>query len=117
VVAELINLPPPDPDAPGPFRYAETENLLTLLDRAGFGNLDVSDWRGVLPIGGGLPTAEAANFALASVASFSDLLAEAGNGVLNEARRALTVRLSEHQQDGSVRMDACVHIFTDTRPW
>ena len=60
VVAEIIDLPTPDPEAPGPFRYGEADKLLTLLDRAGFGNPDVSDWRGVLPIGGGLPAAEAA---------------------------------------------------------
>jgi SAM-dependent methyltransferase len=34
----------------GPYRYAEADTLLTLLDRAGCGELDVSDWRGLLPI-------------------------------------------------------------------
>jgi len=115
VVAEIIDLAPPDPEAPGPFRYAETDKLRILLDRAGYGELDVGDWRGVLPIGGGLPAAEAANFALASFSSFGELLAEAGNEVLNDARQSLTARLSRHQQDGTVRMDACVHIFTGTR--
>jgi SAM-dependent methyltransferase len=43
VVAERVNLPPPDPEARGQFRYAEADKLLTLLDRAGFGTLDVSD--------------------------------------------------------------------------
>ncbi len=115
VVAEIIDLPPSDPEAPGPFRYAEAEKLRTLLDRAGYGELDVSDWRGVLPIGGGLPAAEAANFALASFSSFGELLAEAGNEALNDARQSLTARLSRHQQDGAVRMDACIHIFTGAR--
>jgi len=27
----------------------------------------------------------------------------------------LTARFSRHQQDGAVRMDACVHIFTGAR--
>jgi len=112
VVAEIIPLPTLDPEAPGPFRYAEADKLLILLDRAGYGQLDVGDWRGVLPIGGGLPAAEAANFALASFSSFGELLAEAGNEVLNAARKSLTARLSRHQRDGAVWMDACVHIFT-----
>jgi SAM-dependent methyltransferase len=115
VVAELIDLPQPDPEAPGPFRYAEADPLLTLLDRAGFGKLDVSDWRGVLAIGGGLPAAEAADFALASISSFNELLAKAGNEKLNAARRSLTARLARYQQDGVVRMDACVHIYTGER--
>jgi SAM-dependent methyltransferase len=115
VVAEIIDLPPPDPEAPGPFRYAEADKLLTLLDRAGFGELDVGDWRGALPIGGGLPAAEAANFALASFSSFGELLAEAGDEALNDARQSLTARFSRNQQEGAVRMDACVHIFTGAR--
>ena len=115
VVAEIIPLPTLDPEAPGPFRYAEADKLLILLDRAGYGQLDVGDWRGVLPIGGGLPAAEAANFALASFSSFGELLAEAGNEVLNAARKSLTARLSRHQRDGAVWMDAYVHIFTGAR--
>jgi len=115
VVAEIIDLPPPDLEAPGPFRYAEAGKLLTLLDRAGYGELGVRDWCGVLPVGGGLPAAEAANFALAAFASFGELLAEAGNEALNSARQSLTARLSRHQHNGAVLMDACVHIFSGAR--
>ncbi len=115
VVAETIDLPPPDPEAPGPFRYAEADKLLALLDRAGYGDLGVRDWRGALPIGGGLPAAEAANFALASFSSFAELLAEAGSAAFTNAHQLLTARFSEHQQGGAVRMDACVHIFTGAR--
>jgi SAM-dependent methyltransferase len=46
--------------------------------------------------------------------SFGEPLAEAGNTVLNDARKSLTACLSRHQGDG-VRMDACVHIFTAVR--
>jgi SAM-dependent methyltransferase len=115
VVAEIIDLPPPDPEAPGPFRYAEADKLLTLLDRAGYRELEVRDWRGALPIGGGLPAAEAANFALASFSSFAELLAEAGSAASKNAHQLLTESFSRHQHDGAVRMDACVHIFTGTR--
>lgn len=115
VVAEIIDLPPSDPEAPGPFRYAQADKLLALLDRAGYGELDVRDWRGVLPIGGELPAAEAANFALASFSSFGEMLAEAGGEALNDARLSLTERFSRNQRDGAVKMDACVHIFTGAR--
>jgi len=112
VVAEHIDLPPSDPEAPGPFRYAEADKLLTLLDRVGYVDLNVDEWRGVLPIGGGLPAAEAANFALASFSSFGELLSEAGDEALNNARRSLTAHFSRHQQDGAVQMDASLHICT-----
>ena len=116
VVAEIVDMPPPEPEAPGPFRYADAGKLLALLDRAGFSELDVSDWRGSLAMGGGLAPADAADFALASFSTFSELLAEAGDAALEEARKSLTARFANYQQDGAVRMEACVHIVTGARP-
>jgi SAM-dependent methyltransferase len=109
--AEVIDVPPPDPDAPGPFRYAGAEKLLGLLDEAGFGDLEVRDWRGLLPLGGGLAAAEAAAFALQAFAA-GDLVAEAGEAARDRVRRALTERFARHEQDGAVRMAARVHIVT-----
>jgi hypothetical protein len=112
VVARTIEVPAPDPDAPGAFRYADTDRLLALLDRAGFTDLDVRDWRGSLPIGGGLPPADAARFALSS---FAELLAGAGEDAFGEALRSLTTFYADHQRDGAVRMDARVRIVTGAR--
>jgi SAM-dependent methyltransferase len=115
VVAEVIELPRPDPKGPGPFRYAEADALTALLADAGFTDVAVRDWRGALPIGGGLPAAEAASFGLASFSSFGELLAEAGPAAFDRARQSLTARLSSHEHDGVVRIDACVHIVTGGR--
>jgi hypothetical protein len=114
--AEVVDVPTPDPEAPGAFRYADSDKLLTLLAGAGFGDLEVLDWRGALPVGGGLPPAEAATFALASFASFGELLAKAGGQALDQARQSLTSRFGAHQRDGVVQIDARVHIFTGARP-
>lgn len=116
VVAEIIDLPPPDLDAPGPFRYGDADKLLGLLNRAGFADLQVRDWHRMLPIGGGLSAPEAANFALASFSSFGEMLASSGDEALHNARHLLTERFSQHQHKDIVHMDACVHIFTGTRP-
>lgn len=115
-VAGVIELPQPDPSAPGPFRYADSDVLLALLDGAGFTKLDVRDVRASLPLGGGLPPAEAARFALASFSSFAELLAQAGAHAYDEAHRSLTSCYTRHQQDGAVRMGAHVHIVTGARP-
>jgi SAM-dependent methyltransferase len=112
LLAGMIELPELDLDAPGPFRYGDSNKLLALLDEAGFSGLDVREWQGPLLVGGGLPPADAASFALSSFSNFNELLAKAGDEALAEARRLLTVRFSRHQQDGVVRMDACVRIFT-----
>ena len=115
VVAELVELPPASPEAPGPFRYAEAATLLRWLEQAGLDELDVREWEGALPMGGGLPPAEAAHFALGALSSFGELLADAGDGALHDARQALTARFSRHRVDGVVQLGARVHIVTGTR--
>lgn len=111
-VAEIVDVPAPEPDAPGPFRYASADTLLRLLQRAGLRDLDVRDWRGRLPIGGGLASLEAASFALAAFSSFAELLAGAGDAALPRAREALAARFAPFELDGAVQMDACVHVVT-----
>jgi SAM-dependent methyltransferase len=115
IVTEIIDLPPLDPEAPGPFRYGVADTLLGLLDRAGFGDLEVRDWRGELAVGGGLPATEAATFSLASFSSFGELLAKAGEDAFDRARQALTTRFSTFERNGIVRLNTSVHVFTGSR--
>jgi SAM-dependent methyltransferase len=115
VVARIIDLPRADPEAPGPFRYADSARLLGLLERAGFVALEVNDWRGALPIGGRLTPAEAARFALSAFSSFEEVLASAGEEAHHDARRALTDHYAQHHEDGAVWMDACVRVVTGAR--
>ena len=115
VVGQIIELPPFDPEAPGPFRYADANKFSGVLEASGFSSLAVKDWRGTLAVGGGLPPAQAADFAIASISSFLERLTEAGQDALSAARKTLTDRFSNHLQNGIVRMDATVHIVTGTR--
>jgi SAM-dependent methyltransferase len=112
VVADIIDLPPLDADAPGPFRYGVAETLLGLLDRAGFGELDVHDWHGELAVGGGLSAAEAATFSLTSFSSFGELLANSGEEAVARAHEAVAARYSKFERSGIVRLNAIVHVFT-----
>ena len=91
------------------------DTLLGLLERAGFCDLHASDWRGALPIGGRIPASEAARFALTSFSSFAEVLATGGEGAFEAALRELTARFLRHEEDGAVRMDAWVNIFTGAR--
>ena len=115
-VARIVEVPRSDPSAPGPFRYADPRVLLALLEMAGLSELDVLDWRGALPIGGGRSPAEAARFALSALASFAELLAGAREDALEEAHRALTTTFAEHVEGGTVRMGARVHLVSGVRP-
>lgn len=109
-VAGIVDLPPSDPDAPGPFRYGDASCLLHVLDEAGYRDLEVSDWRGMLPIGGELPAEDAAEFALASFSNFAELLFEAGDRAFRDAKEVLARRLLDCQRDGAVRLEARVNI-------
>ena len=113
--AEVIDVPPPEPDAPGPFRYAGADNLVALLDGAGFSGIAVRDWRGRLALGGGLPPDGAADFALQAF-SIGELLADAGDAVFAAVRRAVIDRFTRHAPNGAVHMDARVHIVTGGAP-
>jgi SAM-dependent methyltransferase len=115
VVAGVVDVPSIAPDAPGLFRYADAGKLCALLERAGFGDVEVRDWRGALPMGGAVPAAKAATFALASMASFAELLEAAGEEARRRAHESLTARLRGHERGGAVWMDACVHLVTGAR--
>ena len=113
-VAEVVTIPSSDPDAPGPFRYADAEKLVTLLRRAGFAELEVQDFRTALPMGGGLPAAGAAEFALTSFSAFEELLNAAGDAARRRVRDSLIASFSRHEKAGVVLLDACVHLFAGT---
>ena len=115
VVGHFCDIPLLRPDAPGPFRYAEVDTLLVLLEHAGFRQLKVNSWRGQLPIGGGLSAAAAARFALTAFSSFGELLAAAGPGAFSAAQQLLTERFTSHERSGAVWLDASVLFIAGTR--
>jgi len=114
LAAEVSELPKPDPEAPGPYRYAQAEKLFALLESAGFAQLELCDWRGVLPVGGGLPAADAAEFALRSF-SIGEQISAAGSEAFERVRQSLTRRFAEHEENGRVHLPARVHIVTGER--
>lgn len=114
-VATVVNVPSPDADAPNPFRYAEIQPLFALLTQAGFRELNVHEWCGALKIGGGMPAAQAADFALAAFSSFAALLTEAGAATQAAAQKSLTTQFVAHEYGGTVQLSACIHIVTGTR--
>jgi SAM-dependent methyltransferase len=114
-VAQVVEMPPVDPDAPGAYRYADVNKLLALLGAAGFRDLEVQDWRGTLPVGGASSVQQATAFALSAFSSFGELLAKAGEVAHARAHQLLQARYAQHVTDGAVRMAARVHIVTGSR--
>lgn len=113
-LAQFVDFPPPEPDQPGPVRYADADAFLALLDRSGFSNLHVETWRGELPVGGGLSVDEAAHFAMSSF-SLAESLKDQGEAISAEAHQALVRRLHPYERSGAVWLQSEVHIVTGTR--
>jgi hypothetical protein len=112
-MAGELELPRPEPDAPGPFRYADADGFCELLGSCGFTGLAVSQWQGDLPIGGGVDAERAADFAL-SAFSIGEM-AEGNEVLLERVRVALRNSLQEHENSGVVRMGGSVRIVTGKR--
>jgi len=110
-VAEVIDLTPIEPSAPGPFRYGDIAPLVSVLERTGFVDVTVTDWQQTLPIGNRLSAPDAAHFALAAFSSFAELLSSAGGDAFGRARRALAERFTPYEQEGVVQMPARVHVI------
>lgn len=116
VVADRVELPADEPGAPGPFRYANAQELVALLGEVGFADVQ---WRTIpfaMAIGGGLPAADAARFALSAFSDYAERLAAAGERVRADAERALTARFSDFEHDAQVRLPAKIHVVTGARP-
>lgn len=108
VVEASIDLPAPNPDGPGPFRYGDPAQLLSALSKAGIGELEVEERLFSLPVGGGVGPTEAADFALSSYSNYSELLAQAEPEIARELRAKVVEHYAQFEKGGVVRMDAKV---------
>lgn len=74
VLARRIDLPKPDPRAPGPFAFADPEYPREILTAAGFEDIVIDEWRGrVFVAGKGSTPTSAAEFVLKAM-SIGDLV-------------------------------------------
>lgn len=100
VARSHIDIPSPDPRAPGPFAFADLEYVGDILTIAGFSAPEVEAYQGEQAIGGpGASPDEAADFALATMA-IGRALADAGPDVLAHARADLVALFERHHGPG-----------------
>jgi SAM-dependent methyltransferase len=65
IAAEFVELPKPEPRAPGPFALADPDYVRDILETAGFHNIRIEPWRGPQLVGGkGATPEEAADFVM-----------------------------------------------------
>lgn len=110
-VRSVVDIPSTDPNAAGPFRYADAAPFLDLLNVAGFSSLTVRDWAGNLPVGGGVDPKRAADFAF-SAFSGAKLLSRLSSDDYQTAHDHLSGRFVDFTQNGVVMAPAQVQIIT-----
>lgn len=107
--AVVPHLPPqekPEPDAPGPFAFADPDRVARILGLAGFSEIAVEPFDTMLTLGGTEDIADTAGFA-SQVGPVSRALATATDDVQREAaERALVTALRGHDGPEGIRLGA-----------
>jgi SAM-dependent methyltransferase len=106
ILTKHVELPRPEPHAPGPFSLQDVDFARPLLEKAGFANVEFDLWHGEQLVGGsGAGPEQAAEFVLTAM-SFKDALDGKPAAVLDQVRAELTALFAAHYRNGAVRMPA-----------
>lgn len=98
VVGEYVDLPEPQPHAPGPFAFADRDYLGDILHQAGFRNVEIQSWSGDQLMGGpGATPARAARFIMAAT-FIGEAVQDRPESVQREVEQALARTLARHQR-------------------
>jgi SAM-dependent methyltransferase len=115
VMQRHIELPPPEPRAPGPFALAEQEYFSELLRGSGFADIEFELWRGILWVGGvGASTSVALDFFLNAM-SFGDIAKEQPADVLCKIEADLTEFFQAHESSHGVGMEGAAWLVSARR--
>lgn len=114
VVRRHLDLPRPEPHAPGPFAFKDPAYLRDILESAGFDKVGFDAWSGDLPFAGpGASCADAVTFALEGMA-FRDRAAALDPRARDELVRDLVDLYNGHATAQGVMMPARVWLAQAT---
>ena len=115
ILRDYLDLPKPEPHAPGPFALDDPNYFGSLLRETGFTSLEFALWQGSQPIGGAGSTPESAcDFVLNSM-NVGDLLAEQPATVRSAVEaRLLALFRGQHTPRG-VEMQALAWLVSARR--
>ena len=92
--AQHLTLPPPAPDVPGPFSFADPDRVRDVLARGGFVDVDIEPLDGTLALGGGASLDEVVGFLMEGVGPTSAALREADPAVRPRVADAIRAALA-----------------------
>jgi len=102
----------PDPDAPGPFSFADANKIERVLGDAGWAHVSITPWDGDIAIGGGGSLEESADFLL-RIGPCARAIVDQGLDPA-EARRLLIEKLTPLLSAGGVKLGAACWLVEAT---
>lgn len=114
-VRDLIDIPPVEPHAPGPFGLADSARTRAILERAGFADIaiDPADFSYTIASEGGIETA--VRFMM-QIGPTARSLAEASRDVKAAAAQRLAAALAPYERDGAVTFPGAIWVVDAKRP-
>ena len=108
--ASGLNLPPPDPHAPGPFAFADTARVTGILERAGFGSVKTEPFEAPMFLGSSVRSAAEG---CTKMGPASRIAREAGKDKLPAITAAIEAALKPlAAADGSVALPGRIWVVT-----
>jgi len=108
--------PPPAPDAPGPFSFADAERVRGILGGAGFEEIAFEDVQQKLTIGGAGSVDDAVRFLIEGVGPTSAALRDAAPEVRDRVRAAVRDALAPMVTPSGVQAGSAAWIVTARAP-
>lgn len=114
-VAPILGpLPPPDPEAPGPFSMADRGRIERILHDGGWSDIEIEPFTPDLYIGGPGPLEDAVSFMMGRTA-VATLLAERSPAEVEQVRTILRTTFSPHHDGAGVRFNSAAWLVRAVR--
>lgn len=115
ILRRHIDMPKPEPRAPGPFALDDPNYFVSLLHPAGFVELDFKLWRGRQLLGGTGASAQRAVEFLIKAMSFGDVVLEQSASVQQRVKQELQELFARHETADGVSMEAIAWLVSARR--
>ena len=112
VIGEFVELPRPEPRAPGPFALDDQAYVHELLERAGFSSIEFETWRGEQPVGGPGASPEGAAAFVFEAMSLGKMLDEASSDARSAVRERLSELFARHRSCGGILMSGAAYLVS-----